>query len=95
METHNIGDVDRGSYTVDRTLHTRKDLQLVKGNAIKAPTKTKAQQRQHHTQNKVGKSLNNPEVKDLVGVRTKKATKEVQDSDKDKLTNSRHYYIKF
>jgi hypothetical protein len=28
-------------------------------------------------QDKVGKSLNNPEVKDLVGTRTKKQTKEI------------------
>ncbi len=28
----------------------------------------------------MGKSLNNPEVKDLVGIRTKKQTKEILDS---------------
>ena len=80
METHKIEDVNRGLYTVDGSLHPRKDLQLVKGNVIKAPTKTKAQQKQHDIQDKVGKSLNNPEVKDLVGVRTKKETKEVLES---------------
>ena len=80
METHKIEDVNRGLYTVDSSLHPRKDLQLVKGNVIKAPTKTKAQQKQHDIQDKVGKSLNNPEVKDLVGVRTKKETKEVLES---------------
>jgi hypothetical protein len=46
METHKVDDVNRGLYTVDGSLHTRKDLQLVKGNVIKAPTKTKAQQKQ-------------------------------------------------
>ena len=72
-------------YTVDGSLHTRKDLQLVKGNhgnVIKAPTKTKAQQKQHDIQDKVGKSLNNPEVKSLVRTRTKKETKEILESDR-------------
>ncbi len=67
-------------YAVDGSLHTRKDLQLVKGNVIKAPTKTKAQQKQHDIQDKIGKSLNNPEVKDLVGTRTKKETKAISES---------------
>jgi transposase InsO family protein len=82
METHKIEDVNRGLYTVDGSLHPRKDLQLVKGNVIKAPTKTKTQQKQHDIQDKVGKSLNNPEVKDLVGTRTKKQTKEILNSER-------------
>ncbi len=32
METHKVEDVNRALYTVDGSLHTRKDLQLVKGN---------------------------------------------------------------
>ncbi len=36
METHKVEDVNRGLYTFDGSLHTRKDLQLVKGNIIKA-----------------------------------------------------------
>ena len=80
MEMHKVEDKNRGLYTVDGSLHPRKDLQLVKGNVIKAPIKTKAQQKQHDIQDKVGKSLNNPEVKDLVGTRTKKETKEILDS---------------
>ena len=79
METHKVEEVNRGLYTVDGSLHTRKDLQLVKGNVIKAPTKTKAQQKQHDIQDEVGKSLNNAEVK---GTRTKKETKERLDSDR-------------
>ncbi len=51
-------------------------------NVIKAPTKSKAQQRQHDIQDKVGKSLNNPEVKDLVGNRTNKQTKEIFNSER-------------
>ena len=80
MEVHKLEDKTRGLYTVDGSLHPRKDLQLVKGNLIKAPTKTKAQQKQRDIQDKVGKSLNNPEVKDLVGTRTKKETKEILES---------------
>ena len=82
MEMHKVEDVNRGLYTVDGSLHPRKDLQLVKGNVIKAPTKTKAQQKQRDIQDKVGKSLNNPEVKDLVGTITKKETKEILESDR-------------
>ena len=80
MEIHKVDNVNRGLYTVDGSIHPRKDLQLVKGNVIKAPTKTKAQQKQRDIQDKVGKSLNNPEVKDLVGTRTKKETKEILES---------------
>jgi hypothetical protein len=50
---------------------------LVKGNAIKAPTKTKAQQKQHNIQDKVGKPHNNPGVKDILEIRTKRETKEI------------------
>jgi hypothetical protein len=35
METHKVEDVNGGLYAVDGSLHTRKDLQLVKGNVIK------------------------------------------------------------
>ena len=80
MEMHKVEDKTRGLYTVNCSSHPRKDLQLVKGNVIKAPTKTKAQQKQRDIQDKVGKSLNNPEVKDLVGVKTKKETKEILES---------------
>ena len=53
MEVHKVEDKNRGLYTVDGSLHPRKDLQLVKSNVIKAPTKTKAQQKQHDIQDKV------------------------------------------
>jgi hypothetical protein len=77
MEAHKVEDLNRGLYTVDGSLHTRKDLQLVKSNVIKAPTKTIAQQKQRDIQDKVNKSFNNSELKDLVGTRTKKETKEI------------------
>ncbi len=35
MDTHQVEDVNRGLYTVDGSLNTRKDLQLVKGNIIR------------------------------------------------------------
>ncbi len=43
METHKdkVEDVNRGLYTVDGSLHTRKDLQLVKGILIKHLTRLK------------------------------------------------------
>ena len=80
MEVHKIEEKNRGLYKVDGFLHPRKDLQLIKGNIIKAPTKTKAQQNKHDIQDKVGKSQNNPEVKDLIGNKTKKEIKEMLDS---------------
>ncbi len=52
LEMHKVEDKNRGLYTVDGSLHLRKDLQLVKGNVIKAPTKTKTQQKQHVIQDK-------------------------------------------
>jgi hypothetical protein len=80
METHKVEDVNRELYTVDGSLHTRKDLQLVKGNVIKAPTKTKAQQNKNDVQNKVDKAQQKPEVKDLIGNITKKAIKTALDT---------------
>ena len=80
MEVHKIEEKNRGLYKVDGFLHPRKDLQLIKGNIIKAPTKTKVQQNKHDIQDKVGKSQNNPEVKDLIGNKTKKEIKEMLDS---------------
>jgi hypothetical protein len=62
-------------YIVDGSLNPRNDLNLVKGSVSKAPKKSKTQQKQHDIQDKVGKSLNNPKVKDSVGVRTKKNCK--------------------
>ena len=32
MEIHKVDNVNRGLYTVDGSIHPRKDLQLVKGN---------------------------------------------------------------
>jgi hypothetical protein len=61
-------------------LHPRKDVQIVKGSVIKPPTKTKAQQNKNDIQNQVGKAQDNPDVKDLVGKRSKKATQQALNS---------------
>ena len=82
MEIHKVEEKNRGIYKVDGFLHPRKDLQLIKGDVIKAPTKTKAQQKKHDIQDKVGKSLNNPEVKDLVGTRNKKEIIDIIESER-------------
>ncbi len=42
-EIHKVEDVARGLYTVAGTLHPRTDLQLLKGDVIKALAKTKTQ----------------------------------------------------
>ena len=47
METHKVEDINRGLYTVDGSLHTRKDLQPVKGKVIKHLPRLK------HNKNKV------------------------------------------
>ena len=54
---------------------------MIKGNVIEAQTKTKAQQKKHDIQDKVGKSWNNLEVKDLVGTRSIKERKDIVESD--------------
>mgnify|MGYP000193273490 CR=1 FL=1 len=69
-----------GLYKVDGVFHPRKDVQLVKGVVIKPPTKTKAQQNKNDIQNQVGKAQDNPDVKDLAGKRTKKATQQALNS---------------
>ncbi len=53
---------------------------MIKGNVIKAQTKTKAQQKKHDIQDKVGKSWNNLEVIDLVGTRSIKERKDIIES---------------
>ena len=73
-ETSTIQAKSHGLYKVDGMLHPRKDVQIVKGVVIKPPTKTKAQQNKNDIQNQVGKAQDNPDVKDLVGKRTKKST---------------------
>ena len=39
MLIRKVEEKNRGLYTVDGTLHPRRDLHLVNGNIIKAPTK--------------------------------------------------------
>jgi hypothetical protein len=43
LEMHTVEDKN-SDYILDGSLHPRKDIRLVKGNVINAPTKNKAQQ---------------------------------------------------
>lgn len=54
-----------GLYIVDGDLHTRKDLQLVKGTVIPAKQKTAQQIKE----DRIGKAAYNPELKELTGKR--------------------------
>jgi hypothetical protein len=56
MEVHKVKEKNIGLYKVDGFRHPRKDFKLIKGNVIEAQTKTKAQQKKHDIQDKVGKS---------------------------------------
>jgi hypothetical protein len=51
MEIHKVEDTTRGLHAVDGSLPPRKDLQLVKGNIIKALPRLKCK---HDIQNKEG-----------------------------------------
>ncbi len=62
METHKVEDINRGLYTVDGHYILEKKLQLVKGNVMKHLSRPKHNKKQHDIQDKVGKSINNPEV---------------------------------
>jgi hypothetical protein len=62
----------RGLYPVNGFLHLERIHNL--SNVISSKQKTKTEWKNHHTRNKVGKSLKNLNVKDLVSVRTRKQT---------------------
>ena len=54
-----------GTYVVDGKLHSRKDLQVVRGAVIPSKKPTAAEKQK----DKVGKAAFNPVVKDLIGSR--------------------------
>lgn len=54
---------------VDGRLHTRKDLQLVKGAVIQSPQPTAQQKQRDKVKDQVGKAAFSPVLKDLMGVR--------------------------
>jgi len=58
-----------GLYIVDGKLHTRKDLQLVKGAVIQSPQPTAQQKQRDKVKDQVGKAAFSPVLKDLMGVR--------------------------
>ena len=71
-----------GVYMVDGDLYPRKELQLVKGNVIKLPEKSKQEKAAIHKQDKIGKAANNPLVKSLMNTKTPdyKAVEKLLDS---------------
>ena len=91
LEKHKIEDKDKGLYKVDGSFHPRKDLQKVAaGSIIKIPEKNKAQKAAHNIQNKVGQAQNNVEVRELIGTRTKQATKADLDTGIRTRSNDKH-----
>ena len=91
LEIHKVEDKDKGVYKVDGAFHPRKDLQKVAvGSIIRIPEKTKAQKTANSIQNKVGKAQNNVEVKELIGTRTKKATRADIDTGIQTRSQNKH-----
>jgi hypothetical protein len=65
-------------HNVHGSIHPRKDLLLIAKNIVKAPInlyKDQVTTKQYDIQERVGKSLDNPEVNDLVGIRIQEKTK--------------------
>jgi hypothetical protein len=70
-ELHTIQkDYHNGVYKVDNNLYPRKEIQLVKGDVIKLPEKSKQEQAIINKKDKVGKAANNPELKQLLNSTT-------------------------
>ena len=55
---------------MDNNLYPRKEIQLVKGDVIKLPEKSKQEQAIINKKDKVGKAANNPELKQLLNSTT-------------------------
>jgi len=80
-----------GLYMVDGILHTRKDLQLVKGQVI--PTKKKSAQQVR--EDKIGKTAYNPELRDLTQSKLSPEKVETMIDESMKLRNkAEHTTIK-
>ena len=56
-------------YKVNGELYPRKERQLVKGNVVKLPEKSKQQQAVIVKQDKIGKAANNPAVKEQLNTK--------------------------
>ena len=70
-ELHTVQkDYHNGVYKVDNNLYPRKEIQLVKGDVIKLPEKSKQEQAIINKKDKVGKAANNPELKQLLNSTT-------------------------
>ena len=62
-------DFHNGVYKVDLDLYPRKELQVVKGNVVKLPEKSKQEQQRLMKVEKIGKAANNPELKQLLNTK--------------------------
>jgi len=70
-ELHTVQkDYHNGVYKIDNQLYPRKELQLVKGDVIKLPEKSKQEQVMIAKQDKIGKAANKPIVKQLMNTKT-------------------------
>ena len=84
-------DYHNGVYKVDNELYPRKELQLVKGNVIKLPEKSKQEQAISNKQNKIGKAANNSELKQLLNTKNpdNKLIENMLDSGRTKRTTKK------
>ena len=62
-------DSHNGVYKVDGDLYPRKELQVVKGNVVKLPEKSKQKQTIISKMDKVGKAATDPHVKQLMNTK--------------------------
>ena len=70
-ELHTVQkDYHNGVYKIDNQLYPRKELQLVKGDVIKLPEKSKQEQAIINKKDKIGKAANKPIVKQLMNTKT-------------------------
>ena len=79
-----------GVYKVNGDLYPRKELQLVKGNVVKLPEKSKQEQAIINKKDKIGKAANHPAVKQLLNTKQvdEKLIEHLQDTGRTKRTTS-------
>ena len=90
-ELHTVQkDYHNGVYKVDGDLYPRKELQLVKGDVVKLPEKSKQQQAIINQKDKIGKAANHPAVKQLLNTKQvdEKLIEHLQESGRTKRPTS-------
>ena len=90
-ELHTVQkDYHNGVYKVDGDLYPRKELQLVKGDVVKLPEKSKQQQAIINKKDKIGKAANHPAVKQLLNTKQvdEKLIEHLQESGRTKRPTS-------